>query len=33
LHEKIDRLREQEIRDLSAAVKNLSQQLDALLKR
>lgn len=33
LHEKIDRLREQEIRDLSAAVKNLSQQLDALPKR
>lgn len=32
LHEKIDLMREQEIRDLSEAVKNLSQQLDALSK-
>ena len=30
LHEKIDLLREQEIRDLSAAVRSLSQQLKAL---
>lgn len=32
LHEKIDLLREQEIRDLSAAVKALSEQLNALPK-
>ena len=30
LHEKIDLLREQEIRDLSAAVKSLSEQLSKL---
>ena len=30
LHEKIDLLREQEIRDLSAAVKSLSEQLGKL---
>lgn len=33
LHEKIDLMREQEFRDLSAAVKSLSQQLNALPKR
>ena len=33
LHEKIDFMREQEFRDLSAAVKSLSQQLNALPKR
>jgi uncharacterized membrane protein len=32
LHEKIDLLREQEIRDLSAAVRALSEQLNALKK-